>query len=101
MSQKKAFIDISQDLLDLAVLAEKFVSQEPGFFINTEMIPKARRNSDMLLKMISRKEVSKTNIQERCNDKCQSLKATMRVIRTTGKIAFSENPRRRKAYAAK
>lgn len=104
LSSRKAYIDISQDLLELAVLAEKFVAKEPRFFTETGLILKARKDSDSLLKMMSRKELffnDSKKAKKKCLDSHQSLSKIMKVIRTAGKKAFLDNPGKRAAYMVK
>lgn len=104
LSSKRAYIDISQDLLELAVLAEKFVAKEPRFFNETGLILKARKDSDMLLKMMSRKELffnDGKKALKRCRDSRQALSKIINIIRTAGKKAFLDNPCRRAAYVVK
>lgn len=104
MSRKKAYIDISQDLMELAVSAERFKAKAPGYFTDTEMITKARDNSTRLFRMSARKTIlfdSKSDLQDQCLDKCRSLHSIMKAIRTAGKIAFDDNPLRRSAYLTK
>lgn len=104
VSRKKSYADIIQDLIDLALVGEKFMSKSPGYFTDTEMITKARNNSALLSKMVARKAISfnsKAVFQNECLEKCRSLNSIMKTIRTAGKIAFSDNPRRRAAYTIK
>ena len=55
MSRKKAYIDISQDLMDLAVTAERFMFKAPGFFTDKQIVSKARSHSALLRKMEAKK----------------------------------------------
>ncbi len=104
MSRKKAYTDISQDLMDLAVMAERFIFKNPGIFPDTQMVTKARSNSVLLRKMeVKKKKLfdSRSVLQDECFEKCRSLNAVMKTIRAAAKIAFYDNPIRRKAYATK
>lgn len=104
MSRKKAYIDISQDLMDLAVTAERFMFKAPGFFTDQQMVSKARSNSALLRKMQAKKTIlfdSKSIMQEECMEKCRSIHAIMKTIRAAAKTAFDDNPFRRKAYTTK
>lgn len=104
VSRKKAYIDISQDLMDLAVTAERFMFKAPGFFTDKQIVSKARSHSALLRKMEAKKTKlldSKSILNKECLDKCRSLHSVMKIIRAAGKIAFCDDPNRKKAYATK
>lgn len=101
LSQNKAYIDISQDLMDLAVTAERFMANEPEYFTETEMVQKARTNSEKLRKMACRKEVSfnsNNELPESAREKFKLLNKIMKKIRVYGRNAFANDPKRRSAY---
>jgi len=101
LARKNAYIDISQDLMDLAVTAERFMAEEPEYFTETEMVKKARINSEKLRKMMSRKEVmfnSNNELPESGREKFKALNKIMNRIRVYGRKAFADDPLRRSAY---
>jgi hypothetical protein len=101
LSQKKAYIDISQDLMDLAVTAERIMAEEPEYFTEKELIQKARINSEKLRKMACRKEVSfnpNNELPESGREKALLINKIMKKIRIYGRRAFADDPIRRSAY---
>lgn len=104
LSQKKSYIDISQDLMDLAVTAERIMAEEPEYFTETEMVLNARTNSEKLRKMACRKEVSfnpNNELPESGREKALLINKIMKKIRIYGRRAFANDPKRRSAYNVK
>jgi len=104
LSRKNAYIDISQDLMDLAVTAERFMAKEPEYFTDKEMVQKARINSEKLRKMASRKEVEfnpYNELPESGREKFILLNKIMKRIRIYGRKAFADDPIRRSAYTVR
>ncbi len=88
LARKNAYIDISQDLMDLTVTAERLMTKEPEYFTETEMIQRARINSEKLRKMACRKEVlfnSDNELPESGREKFKLLNKIMKKIRVYGK----------------
>jgi hypothetical protein len=101
MSQKKAYIDISQDLLQLAVTGEKLMKKVPECNLEKEVIEKARSYSKELFYMASGSKMPYPpvpHIKQNFADAVKALTIVTQQIRKIGKIAFRSNPGRRRAY---
>jgi uncharacterized protein (DUF2235 family) len=96
LSRKRASIDISQDLLALAILAESQKENSPDMFIDSELIVKARQMSDELLQRITQHTLnhpsqSPLNLQRK--EAINNLKTIIKEIRLFGRIVLRGNPR--------
>jgi hypothetical protein len=101
MSQNKAYIDISLDLLELAVTAEKLISKVPHCIRDKEIIPKARDYSAQLFKMASGSKIPyppDPQIKQNYLEAKEILTSVIKQIRSIGKNTFREDPVRRRAY---
>jgi hypothetical protein len=101
MSQKKAYIDISFDLLELAVIAEKLISKDPHYIREKELIPKARDYSAQLFQMASGSKIPNPpdpQIKQKYLEAKKTLASVKKQIQSIGKNTFREDPVRRRAY---
>ncbi len=96
LSRKRASVDISQDLLDLAILAEGKMKRCPDLPIDSELIAKARQMSNELLQRVTQHTLnhpSLSTLYTQRNEAINQLKAIIKEIRLFGRLALRGNPR--------
>jgi hypothetical protein len=101
MSQRKSYIDISQDLLCLAVTAERILNKFPDCRIPPELIARSRDYSSRLFSMSSNFTVSYPAIPTYAlayEKTKQELLGLIKHIRCIGRNAFRVEPLRKRAY---
>jgi hypothetical protein len=101
MGRNRAYIDISQDLLELAVFAEKLINKAPQCITEKELIKKARAYSTELFTMASGSTAPYPpvpQIRHHYSEAVKTLTAVIKQIKRIGNNAFRDDPVRRKAY---
>ncbi len=101
LKHKQASVDISQDLLELAIHAESMIKKYPGSNIDSSLITKARQMSDDLLKKTTQHTLDhpyQSPLNSKRKEAIYSLKFLMKEIRQFARGVFQSDSVRVKAY---
>jgi hypothetical protein len=101
LKHKRASVDISQDLLELAIHAESMNKRYPGSIIDSSLITNARQMSGDLLKMATQHALDHPHqipLSSKRKEAIYSLKVLMKEIRHFARDVLQSEPVRVKAY---